>query len=555
MIRDFSKIKSNFDVLIIGSGIVGAAAALDATLRGLSVCLVDKGDFGGATSAASGKMIHGGIRFMQHAKFLRVRESLHHRKVFLNIAPHLVHPIPFVIPTYGHGMKGKEILTAAMILYELLGVDKNKTKDSSKDIHRFKVLSKEETLLLESEINEEGLTGSILYYDCQMHTPERLTLAFVQSANENGAEVYNYVKVDDLIISNSKVIGVRATDVLSGKSFEINSNFIINASGPWITKLLNGLSNFNDSVKIQFSKGIHLVTKSITNNNAIALATKHKQAKSLLTRGGRHFFIAPWKNLSLIGTTNVDFNGDQDEPMVTRKDIEDFLAEIKDSYKPASKLTIDDIKYCYGGLYIDDANIKFNKGYQGHRRDQIFDHLSLNKVDRLISVIGVKYTTSLHLAEKVVDKVVSRIKKGERKSSVESYSLYGGNIFNYNEFVENSINKYSSQLDKEIIKNLILLYGSKFEDVINLGLKNTILFERINKNLPYIKAQIVYSIKEEMALKLTDIFLRRIGIGTIEKPTDETINIVTEIMAKELDWNNEKIESEISELKAIYTLD
>lgn len=554
MIRELSKIKSNFDVLIIGSGIVGAAAALDASLRGLSVCLIDKSDFGGATSAASGKMIHGGIRFMQHAKFLRVRESLHHRRVFLNIAPHLVHPIPFIIPTYGHSMKGKEILTAAMIIYELLGIDKNQTRDSSKKIPHFKILSRDETLRLEPEINDEGLTGSILYYDCQMHTPERLTLAFVQSAHENGAEVYNYVKVDDLIISNSKVIGVKATDVLSGKTLEIHSSFIINASGPWITKLLNGFSNFNDRVKIQFSKGIHLVTKSITNNNAIALATRHKQAKSLLTRGGRHFFIAPWKNLSLIGTTNVDFNGDQDEPMVTKKDIEDFLDEIKDSYKPASRLTFDDIKYFYGGLYIDDANIKFNKGYQGHRSDQIFDHLKLNNIDGLISVIGVKYTTSLHLAEKVVDKVVLRIHKGEGKSSVKSHSLYGGNIFNYNEFIEDSIKKYSNQLDKEIIKNLILLYGSKFEDVINLGLKNKVLFERINKNLPYIKAQIVYSIKEEMALKLTDIFMRRIGIGTIDKPTEETINSVSEIMSKELDWNKEKIESEISELKAVYIL-
>lgn len=555
MKRDISKICDRaYDVLIIGGGIVGASTALDATLRGLSVLLVDKGDFGGATSASSGKMIHGGIRFMQNAKLLRVRESLHHRKVFLNIAPHLVHSIPFIIPTYGHGIKGKEILTAGMFVYELLGIDKNVTKDPSKKIPRFKILSKKEVLSLEPGINSNGLTGGVLYYDCQMHTPERLTLAFIQSANENGADVFNYMKVQDLITEKNKVGGAKIVDLLSGNIFTVKSLYTINASGPWINKTISMVDSIKNQKQIQFSKGIHIVTEPITKNHAIALATKHQQAKSLVSRGGRHFFIAPWKNHSLIGTTNVDFNGDPDDQMVTKKDIEDFLEEIKDSYKSASKITMNDIKYFYGGLYIDDANINFNNGYQGHRNDQIFDHKEDNNLDGLISVIGVKYTTSLQLAEKIVDKIVKRLGKGKTQSVLENNSLYGGDISNYSEFVKNAVNKFSSVLDAEIIESLISLYGTKYGDVLNIGLINNSFLEKIVEDFPYIKAQVIYSIKNEMAVKLTDIFLRRIGIGTLKKPNDEVIISVANLMAQELNWNKEKIQSEIDELKSIYSL-
>jgi glycerol-3-phosphate dehydrogenase len=555
MKRDISKINNrSYDVLIIGGGIVGASTALDASLRGLSVLLVDKGDFGSATSASSGKMIHGGIRFMQHAKLLRVRESLHHRKVFLNIAPHLVHPIPFIIPTYGHGIKGKEILTAGMIVYELLGIDKNVTKDLSKKVPHFRILSKKEVLSLEPGINSNGLTGGVLYYDCQMHTPERLTLAFIQSANENGADVFNYMRVQDLITDKNKVTGAKIVDSLSGNVFTVKSLYTINASGPWINKTLKIVDFLKDQNPIQFSKGIHIVTESITKNHAIALATKHHQAKSLVSRGGRHFFIAPWKSHSLIGTTNVDFNGDQDDRMVTKKDILEFLDEIKEVYEPASKISVEDIKYFYGGLYIDDANIDFNKGYQGHRNDQIFDHKENDNLDGLISVIGVKYTTSLQLAEKIIDKISRRLGKRNVKSVLENNSLYGGDISNYAEFVRKAVNKYSNLIGEEIIENLILLYGTKYENVLAIGKSNKSLFEKIDKDFPFIKAQVTYSVKNEMALKLSDIFQRRIGLGTLKKPDNKIILSVANLMAHELDWNSEKIELEISELKSVYSL-
>ncbi|MFZ1289731.1 MAG: glycerol-3-phosphate dehydrogenase/oxidase [Melioribacteraceae bacterium] len=544
---------NNYDLLIIGGGIVGASAALDASLRGLNVLLVDKGDFGGATSASSGKMIHGGIRFMQHGAFLRVRESLHHRRVFLNNAPHLVHPIPFIIPTYGHGMKGKEILSVGMIIYELLGIDKNITKDLSKKIPHFKILSRKEILALEPEINKNGLTGGVLYYDCQMHTPERLTLAFIQSANENGADVLNYMQVKNLIVENNSVIGANTIDLITGQNYSVNSKFTLNASGPWLYKILNG--NLKNLKQIQFSKGIHLVTESITNNHAIALATEHKQAKSLLTRGGRHFFIAPWKNHSLIGTTNVDFKGEQDDLMVTKKDIEEFLEEIKDSYQPASKIKLNDIKYFYGGLYLDDVNIKSNKGYQGHRHDQIIDHKMDSNLEGLLSVIGVKYTTSPNLAQKIVNKVVERLGKGNNKSNFEKYPIYGGDISNYSEFVMNAQNKYSAILDKDITEHLILNYGSKFEEIIKIGLNSDFLLKRIVKDLPFILAEVVYSVRFEMAVKLSDIFLRRLGLGTLRKPEENIIHTVAQLMAKELLWDREKIQKEIDEFKIVYFIE
>jgi glycerol-3-phosphate dehydrogenase len=499
-------------------------------------------------------MIHGGIRFMQHAAFRRVRESLHHRKVFLNIAPHLVHPLPFIIPTYGHGLKGKEILTLGMIVYELLGIDKNITKDPSKKIPHFKVLSKQQISQLEHDINPKGLTGGILYYDCQMHSPERLTLAFIQSAFSNGADVFNYMKVNSLITEGNRIVGSKIIDLMSDKEYTVKSSYTINATGPWINETLKMLGSLENQKKIKFSKGIHLVTRSLTNKHAIALATKHQQAKSIVSRGGRHFFIAPWKNHSLLGTTNVDFNDDKDKQMVTKKDIEDFLNEIKEIYKPIANLTLDDIKYFYGGLYIDDSKINFNKGYQGNRNDQLFDHKTEDNLDGLISVIAVKYTTSLQLAERIVDTVVKRIGKGEKKSYLENFPVCGGDISDFDSFRDAAAKKYSYLCDHEVVEHLILNYGTQYDKVIELGINNNSLLQKIDMEYPYIQAEVIYALKQEMALKLTDIFLRRIGIGTLRKPKNIIIQSIGSIMAEHLKWNSEKLNSEIDELNSVYSI-
>lgn len=548
MFRDIEILSSKqYDLLIIGGGINGAFAALDAAQRGLSVILVDKQDFGAATSAASGKMIHGGIRFMQHGAFIRVYESLHERMVFQRIAPHLVHPVPFMIPTYGHGLRGKEILKVAMFLYDLLGIRKNNSKDPSKYIPRHIILTREEVIQKEPDIIQDGLTGAVLFYDCLMQHPERLTFSIIQSASQFGADVFNYMRVEDFLKNNGKIYGAKIRDLIRGREFEIQSKMTLNMTGPWSIKLLNLLNGKTQPKNLKMSKGIHIISHNLTHNYAIAIATHHKQAKALLNRGGRHFFIVPWRGHSIVGTTNVPFNGDPDDHLVSEKDIVDFLNEIRELYPPIKRLNKDNILFAYGGIYPDDLNISHQEGYQGHRKDQIINHRKANGISGIISVIGVKYTTARKLAQRTVDLVFKELgSKNPPICKTEYTPIVGGEIKFLNKFRDNAIKKYKSQFSSETIHDLITYYGSNYTRLFEY---EEHWLEKIDKEQTVLKSQIIHAVREEMALKLSDVIFRRTGLGTVGHPGNETINSCANIMAQELRWDEQRIKDEILEIE------
>jgi len=206
-----------YDVFIIGGGITGAFIAWDASLRGLKVALVDKGDFGAATSAATSKLIHGGLRYLKNLEVGLVRESLQERRILEIIAPHLVYPIPFVFPAYGWGMRGLPAVLSAMVAYDTLSYDRKWINDDDKKIPTHKKLSANEIIERAPALDPRALKGGALYYDCQMYSPERLTLEVICSANEYGADVANYAIVEDLIISGDRIEGGRVRDLLNDK--------------------------------------------------------------------------------------------------------------------------------------------------------------------------------------------------------------------------------------------------------------------------------------------------------------------------------------------------
>ncbi len=555
MKRNLKKLsEGRYDLLIVGGGINGACAAWDATLRGLSVALVDKGDFGGATSAATGKMIHGGIRFLQYGAFWRTRESLHERMVMQKIAPQFVHPIPFLIPTYGHAMKGKEILALVMGFYELLNIGKRECNNPQNKMPVHRILSRDETLSMEPDINSEGLTGSVLYYDCQMHSPERLTLAFLQSAGKAGADIANYVEVKHFLKNGKKVEGAVAEDVLSGEEVVINSKMVLNATGPWLVKYNEHMRNPQTIHDIRLSKGIHIVTKSMTRSCALALATENKNAKSALSRGGRHFVIAPWRGHSLIGTTNVPFKGDLDGGLVTEKDITDFIREIRSSFAPLQELTIDDVLYSYGGLYPDDISIDSETGYQGNRKDRIIDHSVTDGMEGIISCTGVKYTTARRFAQDIIDIVYRKLGYSPPKCNTETAPLYGGDIERFDEYVASETGRSDHELDDGVISQLIYNYGSTYKEIFSYNEFGKNGFDKLNPGMSIIKNQVVHAVKEEMAQKLTDTVFRRTGFGTAGFPGEDALKLCASIMAGELGWDDQRTEEEVAGVKEKYFL-
>lgn len=227
-----------YDLVVIGGGIFGICVAWDAVLRGLSVAIVERDDFAQATSGNCFKIVHGGIRYVQHLDVTRVRESSREQNTFLRIAPHLVDPLPIVIPTYGHGLDGKEILALGLSLFNLMTPDRNRgIRDPGKKLPRGQVLSRREILELFPGLRRSELTGGVTIYDAQMRSPTRIALSFLRSATDKGAEAANYASVRRLLLQGKDVCGVRARDELTGHEFDIRGKVVINAAGPWAERL------------------------------------------------------------------------------------------------------------------------------------------------------------------------------------------------------------------------------------------------------------------------------------------------------------------------------
>ena len=315
-----------YDLIVIGGGITGATVAYEAASRGLSVALIEKSDFGGATSAATSKMIHGGLRYLATNEFGLVRESLKERRVLTNIAPNFIHPASFLFAVYKKDKIPNYLMKIAMLLYELFSFDKNRLWDKSKKMPHHESVSAEQIEKLFPNALKEGLVGGQMYYDCSSHFPERFTLAFIKSAVKYGASVANYTKVEDFITVESDkmktVKGVKVMDVLSGKKYNINGKIVINCAGPWADILLDKVKKKTGNKELRRSEGIHIITKK--------LVDKHIFSGSTVL--GKHFFLLPYRNHTIIGTTDKEFLGDPDDYKITKKAIVELLDDVNNSF-------------------------------------------------------------------------------------------------------------------------------------------------------------------------------------------------------------------------------
>jgi len=384
MVRAFSH-----DVVIIGAGINGAGIARDAAMRGLKVLLIEKGELGGGTTSASTRLIHGGLRYLEHFEFGLVRESLHEREILLKIAPNLVRPLPITIPIYKAGKRGPLTIRAGMVLYDLLSWGKS--------LPRHRMLSRAQTLELLPGLNPEGLVGSALYYDAQVEFPERLVAANVLSARANCAEVLTHTRVTSFAVEDGKVSGVELISEDGRKQFA-EAAVVVNAAGPWIDQVLQR-APVNSPKLIGGTKGSHLVVPPFSNAPANAI---YLEARS----DGRPIFIIPWNKLYLIGTTDVRFEGNPDEVRCEPWEIDYLLAETNIAL-PNAGLTRDSILYTYSG--VRPLPVTDDKDEQNiTRRHFIREHPQL---PNLLSIVGGKLTTYRSLAEECVDLIFRKLGK------------------------------------------------------------------------------------------------------------------------------------------------
>ncbi|PKL18045.1 MAG: glycerol-3-phosphate dehydrogenase [Spirochaetae bacterium HGW-Spirochaetae-5] len=539
MIRSEFNSTTEYDIIVIGGGITGAAVAYDAASRGLSVALVEKDDFGSKTSSATSKLIHGGLRYLANFELSLVRESLRERRVLENIAPNFVYPIGNMIIFNNPAMKKqKYLLKIGMILYDILSFDKKFTWDKSKRLPSHKNFSRKETIKQEPVLDSKDQDGSLVYYDCASICPERLTLAFIKSAAAKGADVANYMEVKGFRIFNNKIDGVNLFDKINNRAVSVKGKITINCAGPWADKVLSLTGTEEHKEVLRRSEGIHIITKKILSKYLVTSSTP----------GGRHIFIIPWRGYSLIGTTDKEYIGSPDKWTIRKESVMELVNDVNSSFGENVKISYDDILYCYGGLrpLVEDQT---EDVYESSRKYEIFDNAA-DGFDGLITVEGGKYTTSRNLAENVMKIACRKLGISDKKAGTDKEYLYGSEIEDINAFVEFCKTKYSN-LPSETVDYLSRMYGTEIDSLMSAADKDKSLTTPLTSE-GEIAAQIVYAIEKEMALTLTDILFRRTGLGTLGHPGKDALKKIADTAGAILGWDQDRKNSEIAEAEKLF---
>lgn len=553
MIRDLQRLASeSFDVAVIGGGIYGACIAWEAALRGLSVALLEKSDFASATSANSLKIIHGGFRYLQHADLRRMRESVVERGSLLRIAPHLIHPLPVLIPTYGHGMKGKEILALGLLAYEAISWDRNRLKDPQKHIPQGRTVSKTEIVEKLPGINRNGLTGGVIFYDAQVYNSERLVLEYLHSASEAGAAIANYAEVTGFIRKNDRVHGVEALDVLSGEAFQVRAKMVINASGPWSDQMLERLHGRGRPPLKYLTKAINIITRQLFDQYAVGLLGQNnlQDSGALVKKGSSFLFVTPWRNHSITGTTYVPYSDDPNRFRLKAEDVSNIITEINRAY-PAAALSVEDVTFVHAGLLPADRIDEKTGGVDISRHYEIFDSRT-EGVSGLMTVVGVKYTTARDVAVRTIDRVFAAWGKPPPASKSATTALYGGRIERFGDYLQSEIKNRPCGLGRETVERLVYNYGSAYYEVLAHFEQKPDRSHYLTEEEAVLRAETLHGVRREMARKVADIVLRRTALGTAGHPGHSAVRLCAEVMGSELGWDRAKINREVQEVDEIY---
>jgi glycerol-3-phosphate dehydrogenase len=530
-----------FDVLVIGGGAAGAATAREACLRGYHTALIEREDFGGGTSAHCFKVVHGGIRYVQHADVARTRASCRERAVFLRIAPHLVSPMPFAIPTYGHGLGGKGYLGAGMLLYDAITLGCNHLiRDPARRVQPTRFLTRDETLNLFPAIGRKRLTGAAVFEDGQMYNPPRLVLAFVAAADELGASVANYVEAEKLLMDGSRVKGVSAIDRLDGTRFDIRARLVVNAAGPWAEGLLPPGSGIGQPST--YSRDTCFVVARKTDSPmGLAVLGQTRDADSFLARSARHLFIVPWRDVTLVGVWHRVVDREPDTVGLTRPEMREFLDEINACY-PALQLQESEVQMAGFGLVPFGEAARQQKGLSFGKQSQLVDHRERG-VKGLITLISVRYTVARRDAAAVMDQAVEQLGRRIAMNDSDRRPLPGGAIEDFQAFARDLAARRPEWLPRDAAEQLMRNYGTRAMRVLALAEREPAL-RRCLRGSRVSFAELAYAVREEMAERMTDLVFRRTELGTAGHPGDEALEDLQEFLRVERGWSERRIGQE-----------
>lgn len=551
MRRDLAALeRGEFDLAVVGGGMFGAAAALDAAQRGLRVALIERGDFCGATSAHSFKMLHGGIRYLQHADLPRIRQSAAARAAFLRVAPHLAKPLPIAVPTYGLGMKGRPALQAGMALYDLLTLGRNRgIADPSRRVPPARIMPRDEAVRRFPGLPREGLTGAGVFCDGQMYNPARLVLAFVQSASAMGAACANHLEAVGLDVRGGRVRAVQVRDRLSGDRFAVRAGVVLNAAGPYAERILTGAFGAGLAPATPFSRDAYFVVGRplVEGGCALTVTTRSVDPDAVLSRGGRHLFLVPWRGVTLVGVWHKVYPGDPDRYEITEQELETWTAEVNEAY-PGLDLGPDDVVLGSAGLVPFGEN---DPGASGDNlkyahRSRIVDHARERGVEGLITLIGVRYTTGPFEAPEAVTLACRKLgRAGGPRTRLAWTPVRGGEVPDFEALVGRVLAEAPAGTGAASARAIAHNHGSAYGEVLAACAGRPDL----GRPLPgtdVLGAEIAHAARAEMAETLADAAFRRTDLCTAGPPPAAALREAGRIMGEARGWERTRTAAEVA---------
>lgn len=515
-----------FDVLVIGGGVTGAGAALDAASRGLRVALVEPRDLAAGTSSRSSKLIHGGLRYLEQYDFRLVREALQEREAMVTtLAPHLVKPVAFLYPLH-EKLKDRTYVGAGIALYDVL-------RGFQRALPWHKHLSQKNVAEVAPALRQDIVTGAIKYFDAQVDDA-RHTMMIARTAARHGAVIALGASCESLLREGSRVVGAVVRNLETDELINVTSGVVVMCAGVWSDELHEKFG-LKAGYEVRMSKGAHIVLPGEAIKSEVAVILKTPVSVLL---------VIPWGDKWIVGTTDTEYHGDRNEPLATRDDIDYILAQANRVLSPM--LRHEDIVGVYAGLrplVSRKAGASTSKLSREHTVDR--------PAPGFVSIAGGKYTTYRIMAEDVIDLAGKELREEIRKSATDKLPLVGAD--GYNALIQQipAISR-EAQISETAVLHLLNRYGSLISEITALIAADRSLAERLTPELPYLRAEIHYAASHEGARSVEDVIARRTRLAfEAQESGDSLAREVADIISPILGWSSKEKSGSIKRYLAI----
>ncbi len=519
--------RERFDVAVIGGGITGAGVALDAASRGYSVALLERADYASGTSSRSSKLVHGGLRYLQHFDIGLVREALLERQLLVALAPHLVRPLAIVVPAFD-GARLDRLVGVGLNLYDVMSVERRRGRRASAvnwspDRHR--VISGAEVLELLPALGAREPTSGYLFYDCQTDDV-RLVLTVLGEAERFGAVCANGLAVEELIEERGRAAGVRARDGASGETLVVHADHVVNATGVWADRLRpDELHDEAELPQIRPSRGTHI----IFSDDDLAL----RAGAIVPAGGGRTIFALPWLGHTLVGTTDNDYDGDLVHVLPSDEDIDYLLHAVNEFF--GTTLGRERIAGAFAGVRPLISTTDSKSSVDISRKAELFETSS-----GMITITGGKLTTWRRMAKMTVDRLVE---SDAREAACRTHEIPLGQAIDADEL------QRVAGVDDAAYGSLAARYGHQAVDVLRIAAERPELAAPIVEGLPDLLAEAVHGARREQARGIGDVLLRRTRLGLLaarQVVASSTLEPLAEALGEELGWDGVRRTTEIA---------